>query len=301
MASIGDPFRSVDWSDLPALGYFTARDGQSLAYRAYRPAPAGARPRASVVLIHGSSARSDSVHPLARGLARAGYAVYAPDVRGHGASGSKGRIAYVGQLEDDLEDLLRSIELARPAALAGFSAGGGFALRFAGGARQRLFDRYLLLSPFLHQDAATYRPGSGGWVGLGVPRIVALGLLNRVGVTALNDLPVTAFAVSATERHILTPTYSYSLAANFRPHQDWQGDLRRAGQPLEVIDGTEDEVFRAERFEDVLRQAGRPTRVTLVPGVDHIGLTLQAAAIGAVVAVLEREPASVAPRPIERR
>ena len=105
-------------------------------------------------------------------------------MRGHGDSGSKGQIAYVGQLDDDLEDFMRSVQPARPATLAGFSAGGGFALRVAAGERQTLFDQYLLLSPFISQDAPTYRPDSGGWVSVGMPRIVALSLLDAVGVHA---------------------------------------------------------------------------------------------------------------------
>ncbi|MFL5263140.1 MAG: alpha/beta hydrolase, partial [Anaeromyxobacteraceae bacterium] len=186
LASIAAPLRSVDWSALPPPSSFAARDGERLAYRAYAPAGGGAR--ATVVLIHGSSARSESVHPLARGLARAGYAVVVPDVRGHGASGPKGRVRYIGQLEDDLEDLVRAAAPGSPRILAGFSSGGGYALRFAGGARQALFDRYVLLSPFLGPRAPTYR--AGPWVGVGVPRIVALTLLNRAGVSALNGLPV---------------------------------------------------------------------------------------------------------------
>jgi hypothetical protein len=42
--SIMDPFRSVDYTDLPAPKRYTARDGAALSYREYRgvapPAPA---------------------------------------------------------------------------------------------------------------------------------------------------------------------------------------------------------------------------------------------------------------------
>jgi pimeloyl-ACP methyl ester carboxylesterase len=286
MATIDAPFGHVDWSDLPGIERFTARDGTSLAYRRY--APAGAPARGAVVLVHGSSARGASMHPLARRLARAGYAVLAPDVRGHGASGTRGRIAYVGQLEDDLEDLVRALDVPEPRVLAGFSAGGGFALRFAGGPRQRLFDRYLLLAPFLHQDAPTFRPGGGGWVDVGVPRLVALGVLNRVGVTALNHLPVAAFAIAPEDRAILTSSYGYALAVSFRPHEDWRADLRGAEERLDVVVGADDEVLQADRFEAVLREAGRPAPVTVVPGVDHIGLTLSPVGVDAVARALER-------------
>src|SRR5690242_20119752 len=99
MASISDPFKDVDFSDLPKPNKFTARDGVMLAFRIY-PA-AGDAVRGSVVLVHGSSATSSSMHPMAKGFAAAGYTAFALDIRGHGESGTKGHIAYLGQLEDD--------------------------------------------------------------------------------------------------------------------------------------------------------------------------------------------------------
>jgi len=54
-------------------------------------------------------------------------------MRGHGESGSRGDIAYIGQLEDDLDDFMKQVlEVEKGVTLIGFSGGGGFALRFAG-------------------------------------------------------------------------------------------------------------------------------------------------------------------------
>jgi non-heme chloroperoxidase len=286
MASIGDPFRTVDFSGLPPIVRFNARDGRSLAYRPY--VASGGAPKGLVVVVHGSSARSDRMHPLASALARAGFTAYALDMRGHGESGTKGLISYIGQLEDDVDDFVKAVMPSQPRVLLGFSSGGGFALRVAGGARQKLFDRYVLLSPFIHQDAATYRSASGGWVGIGLPRIIGLALLNRLGITLFNDLPVNAFALDATQRKFLTPSYSYALAASFRPHDDYRADMRGALQPMELLVGQDDEVFRADRFAAVFEEAGRPIRVTIVPSVGHIGLTVQPAGVEATVSAVER-------------
>ena len=197
MESIHAPFRSVDFSDLAQLKRYTARDEARLAFRAYAPyAPAASPATGATVLVHGSSTSSTSLHPLAEGLARSGYAVYALDMRGHGESGPQGQISYIGQLEDDVEDFLEAVQPAGPRVLVGLSAGGGFALRFAASSRQQLFDQYVLLAPFIHQDAPTYRPGAGGWVATGVARIIALTFLNRFGITRFNTLPVVAFALT---------------------------------------------------------------------------------------------------------
>jgi len=70
MASINDPFSSVDFSDLPSVARFSARDRTQLAYRHY-PSTAATPAEGSVVLVHGSSATSSSMHPMAKTLSAA--------------------------------------------------------------------------------------------------------------------------------------------------------------------------------------------------------------------------------------
>ena len=284
LPSINDPFRNVDNSQLPPAQQYAARDGTSLAWHAYSPANpvAGDVPR-RVVLVHGSSARGQSMHVLAQALAAQGFAVAALDLRGHGASGTRGQAAYVGQLEDDLEDFLRAVPHAGPQTLMGFSSGGGFALRFAGSERQALFERYVLLSPFLHHSGPTSRPSNGSnWASVGLPRIVALTMLNQVGITQWNHLPVLRFALNDEARRLLTPSYSFTLMSNFRPDDHYQQNIKNARGTVCIVAGQDDELFFADRFADVFAQAGKPVPVTLLPGISHIQLTLDAGAVRAV-------------------
>src|SRR4029077_20848598 len=285
MSSINDPFKNVDFSDLPEARYVTARDGTKLAFRPYRAA--GDAVKGSVVLVHGSSAGSSSMHVMAKAFAAAGYTVYALDIRGHGKSSAKGHIAYIGQLEDDMEDFVHSTKLAQPSTLVGFSSGGGFVLRFAGSPRQELFSNYLLLSPWISQDAATSRPDSGGWVSVGVPRIIAISVLNGFGIPAFNDLPVMRFALTKEAKGFLTPQYSFSLAQNFRPERDYQANIRAVRQPLRVLAGQNDELFYADKFASVFKAAGKDVPVTLLPGIDHVSLTLDQAALQAAISAVE--------------
>lgn len=294
MQSISDPFSNVDFSAVPPLQRYPARDGAQLAYRSYA-AGGGQSPRGSVVLVHGSSANSQSLHPLAQSLAQAGFTVYALDVRGHGESGPRGDIGHVGQLDEDLQDFVHALQPAKPRTLAGFSAGGGFALRMAGGPRQALFDNYLLMAPYTNRHAPNYRPDAGGWVSVGIPRVVALTLLNRVGITAFNHLPVIDFAVSDAPRAELTPSYSYALVTNFQPNADYKADIQGIRKPTAVLVGADDEVFIADKFAQVFADAGRPDiPVTLVPGAGHITLTLNPAARAAAVAAIEKLDAGAA-------
>jgi pimeloyl-ACP methyl ester carboxylesterase len=292
LAEVSAPFLAVDYSGLPDVQYIEAADGVQLGHRTYAPA-VEVPGRGSVVLVHGSSGSSLGLHPLARALAAAGFAVHALDMRGHGGSGEKGHIAYVGQLEDDVAGFMAAVRPVEPVTLMGFSSGGGFALRFAASPRQGLFHSYLLLSPFLGQDAPTARKDGGGWVAVGLPRLIALSLLNAVGVERFNRLPVLRFGLDESARGVLTPEYDYALATNFRPEADYRASLGRVVQPVALVAGAADDLFHAEHFEPVVRAAGKDWPVTLLPGVTHIPLTLDAAPIAAIIATTERLQAPV--------
>jgi len=279
LASINDPFKAVDFSDLPPILRYKAEDGAELAYRSYLPQH-GIEPKGSVVLVHGSSASSNSMHVIAKALSNAGYVAYALDIRGHGASGPKGTIAYVGQLEDDLESFVKTVPLAKPSTLA------GFVLRFAGSPHQNVFQNYVLLSPFLSSRAPNYRHNGGGWVNVGIPRIIGITLLNRLGVRFFNDLPVVNFALGEQAKRFLTSTYTFNLAANFGPLQDYEANIKAVHQPVRVVAGDSDEVFVTSALENIFRDHGQAWPVTLLPGINHIQLTLNPSAVSAIVATI---------------
>lgn len=277
LGNINTPFAGADYSTLPALRHYTARDGTALAWRHYAPAAAQATGR-RIVLVHGSAGHGASMHTLAQALAQAGLAVAALDLRGHGGSGPRGQIGYIGQLEHNVEDFLRAEPHAGTQTLLGFSAGGGFALRVAARAQGALFDRYVLLAPFLHQDAPTARPAGRAWVAAGLPRLRALGAVNGLGITRWNHLPVLAFALDGRVRAQLTPEYSFALATNFRPHGAWRDDIRRAAARVRVVVGEDDELFDARAYGPLFAAS-----VTTVPGTGHIGLILDPAGVHAAV------------------
>lgn len=269
-------------ADLPSVTRFIARDGTSLAYRMY---PAS-RDRIAI-MIHGSSGSSAAVHGFSKSLQAAGITVYAPDIRGHGQSGRKGDIDYIGQLEDDLADLLKAIE-PLPAAskkiLIGHSSGGGFALRVAGGPIGGRFDGYLLLAPYISHESPTVRPDVGGWATPSVPRIIALAVLSNMGVTAFNGLPVVAFAIPPQEVTAnRTPNYSFRLWANFAPHRDWRGDIKNIAKPTMVIVAAEDELFKADQFAPLFRELRPDIPTKTIPNLKHMDLVTAAAGRDAAI------------------
>lgn len=287
MAGFNNPFKALDYSDLPPVQTYAAADGVQLAYRQYAPA-GGQQAVGSVTLLHGSSASSQSMHPMAKALAAAGYQVFALDVRGHGKSGRKGQIDYVGQLESDMALFVQAARPVQPSTLAGFSSGGGFALRMAGSSQQALFGSYLLLSPFMGEKAPSQKPDSGGWVHIGIPRIAGLEILNAAGIRSFNHLPVAAFAVTEEAKPFLTPEYDYNLVTNFRPERDYMDNIHRVQRPMALLAGVADEAFDTEEYEAIFRAAGKNWPVQLLPGVGHIPLILEPVALQATVEQVRR-------------
>ena len=281
IANINDPFESVDFSSMPPLKNYQGADGAKLFYRAY--APLGDNIKGSAVLVHGSSGSSESMHPMATALAAAGVHVYALDVRGHGDSGQKGHIAFIGQLESDLQSFVQAVQPPSPSTLIGFSSGGGFVLRVAASEMQSAFDSYLLLAPYLGHTAPNHRPDSGGWVSVGIPRIVALNALNAVGIRHWNDLPVVRFALTEEAKKFLTPEYDFNLNMNFAANADYQADLLNAKGKVAILAGDADELLQSQELQGIVQSAGKDWAVQLLPGVQHIPLTLEPLALKAIV------------------
>ena len=211
---------AIDRSGMADLSYFQARDGSSLAYRVY-PAANGDK-RNVAILIHGSGGHSTVMNGIAKRLAAENFLVVVPDVRGHGASGTRGDIGYYGQLDDDLDDLIAELRrqyLTGRFALLGFSSGGGFALRAASGSLSAAFTRLVLVSPYLGYDAPSTRRaedfghlGQSGYSAYHGPELVAAArssLLRSAAGDCVRGEP--------GQREICYPALFVSAVDQFRP------------------------------------------------------------------------------------
>jgi len=264
----------IDYRTLPALKTFTARDGQKLGYRHY---PSSAEK--IVILLHGSGWHSQYFPPLANFISTEGLAqVFTPDLRGHGPSPARrGDVDYIGQMEDDLADLIALIRKDNPNGpliLGGHSSGGGLAVRFAGGEYGRQADAYLLLAPYLQYNAPTIRPAPGVWAWPHIGRIIGLTMLNKAGIPWLNGLKVIEFNMPpAAKNGTETLAYSYRLNVSYGP-RDYQKDLAAITQPLLVVVGSEDEVFYADQFKLVISRYTKGV-VKVLEGVNHLDIVVR--------------------------
>ena len=274
LTSLGEPFRHVDFSDLPPVEKIPASHGTPIAFRVWREKPPSPDPALVVIAIHGSSAQSASIHPLGKALSAAGIPVYAPDIRGHGATGTRGDIDYAGQLDDDLADFVGGVHDRHPNGkfvLLGFSSGGGYALHAAASPLGKMFVRTVLLAPTLGIDAPTFKPDQR-YARPFIPRIIALLLLDRVGIHAFDHLTTLLLAIDPARTDILTGHYSWLLTRAFGT-SGYAADLRNAQTSLAVVVGEKDELFTAEKFAPTVDAIKPATPVTVVPGLSHTELT----------------------------
>ncbi|WP_097107638.1 alpha/beta hydrolase [Hoeflea halophila] len=276
------------------LETYQTRDGSSLGYRHYRSGKADAP---LLVFLHGSGWHGGAYDGLARNIAEeAGVEVALPDLRGHGPSPqTRGDIAYIGQFEDDIADLVDTLRKpGQPLILGGHSSGGGLVIRYAGGKYGQTLDGAVLLAPFLKYDAPTTRPNSGGWARPLTRRIIGLSMLNTVGITGLNGLTAIQFnfpgeVLNGAQGETATAHYSYRLNTAYAPRSDYLSDIA-ALPPFLLLAGAEDESFNAQAYEPTMQQVNPNGTYELLDGKSHLAIISDDRTAGLIAAFVKALP-----------
>lgn len=270
-------------SEIPTLESYEARDGAQLLYRHYH-----SDSHIALVLVHGSGTDSKYLSYVSQAIAASGAAtVYTPNLRGHGPSPiRRGDIGYVGQLVDDLADLISHVKTTNDpidtVIVGGHSSGGGLAVRFAGSSYGSLADGYLLLAPYLGHDAPTTRPNSGGWAKPNLYKIIPISILNSIGITYFNGTNVLRFNMPSEYRDgSETLSYSYRLMKGVSP-SNFKPALESIKVPLLLVVGSKDSALFADKFEPTLRPLVPQVVITPVDGVSHLGLVVNDDAVETV-------------------
>ena len=199
----------------------------------------------SLVMLHGACGFDNQLNKCC-GMLRevTGIDIFTYDHRGHGASpGPRGDLAYIGQYSSDVADVLKAVRALKPEGriiLGGHSMGGGIVQSYAVSDEPQLADAYLLFSPALGRGT----PGSEtpDFIKLHIPRILALTLLNRIGIQQLNHLPVLRFGLGEFEGHF--DEYTYAATISICPTYYADG-LAALDKPLLVVLGELDTKFGA--------------------------------------------------------
>jgi len=186
------------------------------------------KPRGTVILLHGYALAQFAMAPWAFRLAQEGWRCVLVDLRGHGKS--TGKMIYfgtreVGDLEQLLDTLDRTNELAGPVDVIGDSFGAALALRWKG--EDARIHAIVAMAPYASFSNATMNIRSEyaswfpkWWLKAGLtdlPCVLQVPAADLNTTTALRRRPVTALFIAGGDDHIAPVSEVKKLAALASP------------------------------------------------------------------------------------
>lgn len=271
----------MNYSGIPKIEHFTARDREQLDYRFY---PSNSDKL--IILLHGSGLNSQSFFKMADNLSGQNVAkVITPDLRGHGEYPKKrGDIDYIGQFDDDLVDLIRfSQDKYSPSKIfiGGHSSGGGLALRIAGSIHQNLVDGFVFLAPYLKYNAPTINENAD-YAEVNLGRAIALSLLNKIGIHVLDHLVTVNFNIPNEHKDgTKTVKYTHAAITSIMPN-DYKKDFASLYKPALLLIGENDEEMVASAFPSVIPKT-KTFELCIIPKINHIDVILDQQAIQTMI------------------
>ena len=251
---------------------FIMRDDKQLLANTYK-----SESKTTIILLHGVLSSSFLMNKTA-GLLRksTNSEVIALDFRGHGQSeGTPGDVDYINQYVDDLEDVIIALKEEKPnqkIILAGHSMGGGIILRYAMQQKAPKINGYILFAPHLGVNSPTLKKEvvtkeEASFIKLHINRIIGLKMMNAIGETKYNNLPVLFFNLPEA---MPVTKYSYRANESMSP-LDYKKGLNAINKPLLVIVGSKDEAFDAKKIKTAVTQNSKG-EVYVVENETHNGI-----------------------------
>ncbi len=282
-SSLSDSFKK-----LPELKNFLARDNALLSFR-YYPARSSSK---ILIMLHGSAYHSAYLHQMGSYLSENDItSVCLPNIRGHYKSGnSRGECSYIGQLEDDVFDLIKTLRLEnQDVYLGGHSSGGGLAIRFAGSKYRDEIKGFLLFTPFIPFAKELYEESAVLWANVSVVKIITLNVLNFFGMKFFNNSVVVSFNMpdcykDGTE----TLSYSYNLNTAMHPGPDYMKDVQSLGDDFLLLVGDGDEMNSFSGYKKIFNDPFCK-HVKLIPQAKHLDIVKNEEAYAEVKKWLQKQ------------
>lgn len=257
------PLADLTWEQVT----FPGHGNTQLFAQSWRPA--STTPRGTLIIHHGLADHSTRYAPLAEALARAGYAVWALDMRGHGRSaGARVVMEGIDVMLDDLDAFVRLVRARapqQPLFLFGHSIGGLIAALYT-------IERQPALA-----GTITVSPG----IALEAPPIqaAAIQLVNALSPNAaIFAVPHPLFSNQPAVVHDMDtdPLISQRPAPARTARAALDGIRRvwaapeRITVPLLALHGQEDRVTAPSGSRDLVARAASPDKTLRVyPGFPH--------------------------------
>ncbi len=253
--------------DLQKLKKFLARDKEVLCYRQYE----SIHLEKVIICIHGSGSHGEYLHDLSMYLSKEVGEVIVPNLRGHFGSGTTpGDCAYIGQLEDDIMDLIEELSLQdKKIYLLGHSSGGGLAIRLAGSKYSDFFSGYILLAPAI-LSAPTMKK-SGDWAKVSMLKILSISVLNAIGIENFNHSNVISFRLPPElQNGKETLSYTFNLNTSYHPKIPYQNDIKSLGDKYVCFVGAQDELMEPQAYRKIMNEI----HIKIIDDETHLGITL---------------------------
>jgi len=224
-------------------------------------------PKGCVTVVHDAGGHGQQYRPLAERLARTGWAVALPDLRGHGRSeGARGHSWGIREAVRDIESVQDHLAYRMPEApkvVVGLGLGGLYALRHALDFPDRVA-ALVLLSPTLAPPYAP-PPEPKGLKGLfSKPQPTDAASLGHTPERLTGDPAARSQLAGDELRHDAISRHTLERLATEAPET-----LARAGElstPALVLHGADDEIADPERTRTL---AGPTVEVRVLDGKRH--------------------------------
>lgn len=272
----------IDPADIAEMGFeqvyetvptrYRMRDGKELFTYKFPSKNAS-----TIILLHGILSSGYLMNKTSGLLQKAtGAEVITLDLRGHGQSeGAPGDVQYIDQFADDIADVVAAVKKEKPNGriiLAGYSMGGGIALRYAMKNNAPAIDGYILLAPILGQNMPRQQSLNHSKQGINeeplmkvhITRIIGLKMLNSVGEHRHDSLPVLFFNVPKE----MIRQYSYRANESMSP-EDYKAGLQAVKKPLLVLVGSNDKAFGSSQYEEAVKSNTNDGEVFIIEGATH--------------------------------
>jgi non-heme chloroperoxidase len=248
--------------------YLTARDKKQLFYRTIK---SPRKKSALVIILHGSSYHGSYLIPLGLHLHELAD-ICIPDIRGHGKSGPLGTCSYIGQLEDDLLDLIKKLSSNnnyQKIIIVGHSSGGGLAIRFAASKHKDLVHQLILLSPAIITAPTMNTPGAKSWAHINKIKIMELLALNAIGISRFNTTVVVKINKKQDQCDgSETLSYDYNLSVSMHPRIPYHKDLKTVAEKTTLLVGELDEINNPYAFEKLFPK----DRIQILSDTGHLDI-----------------------------
>lgn len=265
---------------LPDLQTFLARDSERLSYRVY---PSSYKDKV-IICLHGSGSHGEYLNDLAKYLSKEVGEVVIPNLRGHFGSGkTRGDCAYIGQLEDDIIDLIQELHFqGKKIYLVGHSSGGGLAIRLAGSPYNKYFAGYILLAPAI--PTAPTMKKTAEWADVSTLKIISLSILNGFGVEKFNHAPVISFHMpNEFQNGTETLSYTFNLNTSYHPRIPYEKDINALGDRYACFVGEDDELMEPLEYKNIMAVE----RVEIIPNEKHLSIVLNSAVMEKVAGAIQ--------------